>query len=187
VPRSTERFITTPGGGERGLYSYTSSYHRTLFCLGSGFQRQGRVLLLLLRYYLATSDSLATTSTNRLSSRAPHARFFAFSSLSVLPDLDLDLDRQIDNPQHRLESISRPSITMFNLNFPTLLSAISLLSLIDPVTAFDYKSAIQTSNSGGPSRTGVVPNRYVLEFDNSEDARQVAKRDGSASVSVRLF
>ena len=76
---------------------------------------------------------------------------------------------------------------MFNLNFPTLLSAISLLSLIDPVTAFDYKSAIQSANSRGPLRTGVVPNRYVLEFDNSEDARQVAKRDGSASVSVRLF
>jgi hypothetical protein len=76
---------------------------------------------------------------------------------------------------------------MFNLNLPTLLTAISLLSLIDPVTAFDYKSAIQSSNSGGTSRTGVVPNRYVLEFDNSEDARQVAKRDGSASVSIPSF
>lgn len=74
---------------------------------------------------------------------------------------------------------------MFNLNLPNLLTAISLLSLIDPVTAFDYKSAIQSSNSRGPS--GVVPNRYVLEFDNSEDARQVAKRDGSASVSVGCF
>jgi hypothetical protein len=74
---------------------------------------------------------------------------------------------------------------MFNLNFPTLLTAISLFSLIDPVTAFDYKSAIQSSNAKGPS--GVVPNRYVLEFDNSEDARQVAKRDGSASVSIPSF
>jgi hypothetical protein len=72
---------------------------------------------------------------------------------------------------------------MFNLNLPTLLTAISLLSLIDPVK--DYKSAIQSSNAKGPS--GVVPNRYVLEFDNSEDARQVAKRDGSASVSIPSF
>jgi hypothetical protein len=74
---------------------------------------------------------------------------------------------------------------MFNLNLPTLLTAISLLSLIDPVKAFDYKSVIQSSNAKGPS--GVVPNRYVVEFDSSEDAKQVAKRDGSASVSVRLF
>jgi hypothetical protein len=101
VPRSTERFITTPGGGERG---YIAIHHPIirLFCIRSGFQRQARVLLLLLRYYLATSDSLATTSTNRLSSRAPHARFLlaaihvSTTSRSRSPDRQSSASPRID-------------------------------------------------------------------------------------------
>jgi hypothetical protein len=73
---------------------------------------------------------------------------------------------------------------MFNL--PTLFTILPVLvSLIDPAAAFDYKSAIQRGRDGPTAaRTGVIPNRYVLEFDTSEDARQVAKRDRSVSVSL---
>lgn len=78
------------------------------------------------------------------------------------------------------------------LGLPALLTLLpALLALVEPARAFDYASAIAKhhapSSSAGTERTGVVPNRYVLEFDNTDDARQVAKRDGQGSVSRTLL
>jgi len=63
------------------------------------------------------------------------------------------------------------------LSLTSLIPLIPLLStLVQSVEAFDYRSAIQ-----GKTNRGDVPGRYVLEFDTSNDAKQVAKRDGGVS------